>query len=199
MSHSNEIDKPMLDLLERMFQEGDIKRIFELGTGWGIWGNVLRVQLGYKGTLEGWDLHKPYAEALAKLNAYDKIHNEDALNFWRRGEADLVMVPDILEHLDKGPQAKLLNLLDIYPRVIITTPLIPPPNRNKVKKRSPFYGNPLNLHISNVSQEELERRGYHVKLISLRYFPRWLKPWIWIREKMRGVALAEYEILAWKG
>jgi hypothetical protein len=189
----------MLGLLEKFLKNKQIKNIYELGPGWGIWGNVLRVQIGFTGNITAWEKWKPYADRLSILNVYDRVFNSDALNFPSDLDNNyLVLVPDILEHLEDPDLKKMLDKLDTCKNVIITTPLIPKPEE-KVKDRKPFYGNPLNLHINHVDPQDLKKRGYTLRFISLRYFPRWLKPFIWIREQIRGVALAEYEILAYKG
>jgi SAM-dependent methyltransferase len=110
------------------------KRILDVGVGLGIYGLLLRTTLDialerldrskWQLRLEGLEIFPDYHNPVWDY-AYDRVHIGDVRTFDSAPDSfDLVIINDVLEHLEEREAiACLERLLRFAPTVIVTTPI----------------------------------------------------------------------------
>jgi len=131
----------------------------------------------------GIDAHEPSLEASKRSGIHDEYYRMDALDAGERfGPAsfDCVLASDLIEHLTKEQGLGLMQVMETIARkkVIILTP-------NGFLEQGEHDDNPLQLHRSGWTVDEMRAKGYKVKGINgwkplrkeqseIRFEPRWL-------------------------
>lgn len=100
-------------------------RVLDVGVGRGKYGLILREYLGDRlAGIDGVEAEPRYLEQAPWLRAvYDTVLTDDVTT-WAGPEFDLydvVLMLDVLEHLDRGDAVRLLGR--IRPRVLVSTPV----------------------------------------------------------------------------
>lgn len=110
--------------------------VLDIGCGWGKWGFLAREYLDIYGKGDKWkrtdwevridgvEIYKPYLEDIEK-KWYDKIYNEDIIEIYNKlPNYDLVIMGDVLEHIEKDKGKKLLrDLIERSETLILSIPL----------------------------------------------------------------------------
>lgn len=101
------------------------RSVLDVGVGFGKYGLLLREFVGCPPIerLEGIEAWQPYVDNFPWLQCiYDRVQVGSVLNLTRAelAEFDLVLMVDVLEHLDKDAGHALLNRIDGH--VVICTP-----------------------------------------------------------------------------
>jgi 2-polyprenyl-3-methyl-5-hydroxy-6-metoxy-1,4-benzoquinol methylase len=128
------------------------KRVLDVGCGFGKYGVLAReyldVAAGRLGPSE-WQVKLVGIEGFANYRnpihdfAYTEVHYGDALDLLPTlGEFDLVLILDVIEHLDK-PRAQQLvrDALARSPAVVVSTPI-------DFFEQGAEFGNPYEIHRS---------------------------------------------------
>ena len=130
----------------------DIKTIIDVGCGSGTYRNLIG-----KGNYiwQGIEIFAPYIQRFNLLDLYDEIHIGDIYDFASNviegglPEGDLIILGDVLEHLEKEKALFVLNaVLDKYPHVVLSIPVDGRPSMI-------HYGNEHEAHLSIWTYEEL--------------------------------------------
>lgn len=132
--------------------------IIDLGCGWGWYGRKLR-EKGFKGSIVGVDVWRPYLEKVAKTGIYNKLECLDIFDLVEQTPPNprpftIWLLMDVLEHLEKPKGKDLLDLLrDRF--VFLSTPLFNLP-------QTPWGGNPHEEHKCFWDMGEVENEGFDV-------------------------------------
>ena len=196
MSHSEFIEKP---ILTRIKEHDEIKSICDLGSGYGMWGLLLRIQNDFNYTIDAVDLYEPWLNRLGRLNIYNSLYHSDVIKFLENpivyAKYDLFLCCELVEHLKRVDGLRLIESLKKAKKVIISTPYI---KTKKLKKNKGFWaGNDLCFHSSGYTSHDF--KDYNVELIRINYIPRYFKPFLRVRERLIGKTYSEYNILAHRG
>jgi len=134
----------------------------------------------------GVDLHEPWLAKSKGRGVHDDYVVADVLELDRHfppQSFDAVLASDLLEHLEKADGFRLLDLMErvARKRVVVFTP-------NGFIEQHETDGNPLQVHRSGWSADEMARRGYYVTGINgwkpLRgeyAVPKWKPRVFWYR------------------
>jgi len=139
------------------------KTILDVGCGFGRYGFLCREYL------DVWDATKPYDEHNIQIDAieifrpyigkiqrgiYDTIYSKDATDIpWNIGEYDLIILSDVLEHMNSKVAMKVLDYaLAVGGLVYVKTP-------NTDRAQEDTYGNAYERHKCWIKLEKLEDRG----------------------------------------
>jgi SAM-dependent methyltransferase len=141
---------------------GEEHKILDVGIGHGEWGHRIRIIKNPGAHITGIDTFKKYLDLQAGLGIYDELLElsiRDRLPF-SRGQFDLGICCEVLEHLDKkdGPFF-LTEFKRVCKRGILTTPL------GYFKAEEEVDGNKNNVHRSSWGPWEIRPYGYHVRVI----------------------------------
>jgi len=198
MSHNHVLNKPILTMIKE--HEDNIHSILDVACGYGQYGLLLRIVNHYRGFIAGFDLYKPYIDRLSRLTIYDNLWLDDVrkwINSHNMGldMFDLIIVGDLIEHLDKEDGLKVIEKMKEAKRVIITTPYN---DTTHFKKHTGYWdGNDTMFHISGYTPDEF--KDYNIELINLLHIPRQLKIVYKVREILTGKPIADKEIIAHRG
>lgn len=134
------------------------KRVLDIGIGFGKWGFLVK-EYAHKRhpkdssqvELVGVEVWKDYITPVHNL-IYDEIFIGDILEFLKYSESipyfDLVIMGDVIEHLEKEVGEKLLiDLKNISKRILITTPIL-------FARQEAEYGNLNEIHKSHWKLED---------------------------------------------
>ena len=108
----------------------------------------------------GIDLHRPWLHESRAKGIHDEYVEANVLDLaarFERGQFEVVLACDVLEHLDPGDGANLLAMMETVAsqRVVVLTP-------NGFVPQGETWGNPLQVHRAGWTAEALERLGYEV-------------------------------------
>lgn len=106
-----------------------VKRVLDIGTGWGTYYNKFGTVNQVLGHAEwiGVEAYQPYIDKFRLETKYHKIINQDArtIDYSGLGEFDLVFAGDVLEHMTKEDAVKLVaDLQKTCRSIIISIPII---------------------------------------------------------------------------
>ncbi len=113
----------------------------------------------------GVDLFEPYLEICKKQMIHDELVHADIRRLpFKSKSFDIVLLMQVLEHLEKADGEKLIEAMEDIARmqVIISTPV-------GSFKWGKHENNPYNEHKSAWSPDEMRRRGYAVTGQALRH------------------------------
>jgi 2-polyprenyl-3-methyl-5-hydroxy-6-metoxy-1,4-benzoquinol methylase len=98
------------------------QRILDVGCGYGKYGVLLREYLEGNPVVDGVEAWPDYIEKHNLRGIYNHVYSDDVLNLDNNTLAmyDLVMMGDVIEHIEKDSAIDLLNRIPGY--VIIATP-----------------------------------------------------------------------------
>lgn len=98
------------------------QRILDVGCGYGKYGVLLREYLEGDPVVDGVEAWPDYIEKYNLRGIYNHVYSDDVLNLDNDTLAmyDLVMMGDVIEHIEKEPAIELLSRIPGY--VIIATP-----------------------------------------------------------------------------
>lgn len=138
--------------------------LLDIGVGFGKYGFLAREYLEIWGSNNDYghfsvriDGVEPFKSYITPCHSfiYDNIYNVDALTFVKKQttEYDLVLLIDVLEHLEKEKGKVLISsLLENNRNVLISTPKV-------FHKQDAVYQNPYEVHRSLWKEKELLRFG----------------------------------------
>jgi len=160
MAGSSEFGKLYTALLGRkLFDEGFIKRVLDIGAGSGTYSDLLRGHMPESEwhAVEVWE---PYLEKYDLAARYDHVHCLDARQLdpaTLAPEFDLTLCGDVLEHMEKEEaQALIGRLLTVSRVVLISIPIIHYP-------QGEVHGNPFEAHVKDDwSHEEVGSSFPHI-------------------------------------
>lgn len=135
--------------------------VIDLGMGEGSYGRFLR-HAGFRGDLIGVEVWAPYlcgqfALARGNLAYYDKTIVADVRELAASGalgrfDPDLMLMIDVLEHMERPEAAEVLQALRELAPVVVCTPIVPYP-------QDELHGNPFERHRYDWRPAELEELG----------------------------------------
>jgi len=140
--------------------------VLDIGIGFGKYGFLAREYLDiyefryqrneWRIRIDGIEIFSKYIDELQRL-IYDNIYIGDALDGLKRlGNYDLILLIDVIEHLEKERAKQLLKLVGEKSK----TALVATPIRVKsIGAQFMKYGNKYEMHVSNWRREELEQFG----------------------------------------
>lgn len=98
------------------------KRILDVGCGYGKYSVLLREYLDPDPIVDGVEAWEPYVVNHNLRNLYTKLYVSDVLDLPQEilDQYDLVMMGDVIEHIEKEPAIELLKRIRGW--VIIATP-----------------------------------------------------------------------------
>jgi len=145
-------------LMRPRFVPIDVRSILDVGCGRGIIGALLRIYRDPERVI-GIDSFRPSIDFVRKLGVYDEVIEQDITKApipFDDKSFDLVLCLEVIEHLEKKEGLKLLDeLTRVGKRVIISTPGV-------YYQQQMYDGNPYQVHQSQYSVRELEKRGFEV-------------------------------------
>ena len=149
-------------LFERwnLYPTGQIKTVLDVGCGLSLKSQYVDAEVRV-----GVEIHRPFIERIEATVPYAVV-NANALDIGRLflpGSFDLVLVLDLVEHLDKSDALRLIEMAEAIARVavIIETP------RGFVPQDIDIWqggGDQYQTHRSGWEPEEFTARGYEVRL-----------------------------------
>jgi hypothetical protein len=100
----------------------DIKRALDVGCGYGKYGVLLREYLESHPVVDGVEAWEPYVKDHNLKGIYNKLFIDDVTNLSDKTLSvyDLVMMGDVIEHIEKKSAIKLLGRIPGW--IIICTP-----------------------------------------------------------------------------
>lgn len=192
MSHNQYLNQPIIEALPSKCES-----ILDLGCGWGMTALLLKIQENYKGIIDGLDIHEPWIEHLKKLNLYDNVYCDTALNIEKyasNNKYDLIICMELIEHLTRKEGLYLIDKLkELATTVIITTPKTPVKTL-KIRRRKHHTGNETMKHQSGYTIADF--KGYDTKTVLVHYIPWYFKPIYWLRSKVLKTSLVFENIIA---
>ncbi len=149
---------------EGLYPSGKIKTILDVGCGLSLKSQYVEAEVRV-----GVDIHRPFLERIETTVPYVVI-NEDVLSLdklFLPRSFDLVLLLDIVEHLEKEDALRLLEMVEAIARVavIVETP------KGYVPQNIDIWGwggDIYQTHRSDWHPEEFLQRGYHVFLREYR-------------------------------
>lgn len=127
-------------------------RILDVGFGWGKYGLLAREYLNGKVDLErldGIEVWKPYIGPIQRA-IYDNIYEIDVRNFVPEINYDLVLMVDVIEHMDKSDGLEVFNKLrSITKYIIVSTPM-------GFSYQGEEFNNPYEVHRSGWMPNEFD-------------------------------------------
>lgn len=135
-------------------------RILDVGVGFGKWGFLLREYLevcqgryhkkDWEKRIDGVEVFKDYIDDHHKI-FYDKVFKKDILKFpIEKHDYDLIILGDVIEHLEKKDALKLISKLKRHANLIITTP-------NGKTLQGESFGNKHETHLSGFFPDDFKR------------------------------------------
>lgn len=130
--------------------------ILDLGCGFGAAGNLLNSKKNHQFT--GVDIYKPYLDVCKKEGNYKKLIQADIAKLEMKEKSfDVVLLLQVVEHLDKGVGIKLLKkAIKIAKKCIIIS--VP----NGKCDQEGYNSNSHNKHISTWNVSALRKMGFKV-------------------------------------
>ena len=127
------------------------KRILDIGCGYGKHGVLLREYLDPTPIVDGIEAWEPYVEAHRLRGIYDSLRVGDALKLAQAElePYDLVVMGDVIEHMDKGPAIDLLARIRGW--IIIATPV----HHFHTDEGLP----PTEAHVSHWTRQDFDATG----------------------------------------
>lgn len=146
------------DIIKKWFdKQKDIKTIVDVGPGAGAYAKLLGKKYKYIG-IEIW---APYIEQFNLHELYDKIIIGN-IKYVNLPSADVVILGDILEHLNKEDARAVLRKAEKrYKHVVVSIPV------GEFNQGS-FQGNKYETHLSSWTFEELGNIMLNYKVKELR-------------------------------
>lgn len=98
------------------------KKILDVGCGYGKYSILLREYLDPDPIVDGVEAWEPYVKNFKLKNLYHKLYVDDVLNLSQDilDEYDLIVMGDVLEHIEKQDAIELLDRIRGW--VVIATP-----------------------------------------------------------------------------
>ena len=138
------------------------KTVLDIGVGFGKFGFLAREYTDiwsgrynadeWQTIIHGVEIYKPYIGIIQQY-IYDEIFIQDALAFAPIDIYDLILCPEVIEHLGRDGGHALLRRLKVCGRVsIVTTPI-------KMSRQGAVFGNPAEAHICQWERGELMKYG----------------------------------------
>lgn len=146
------------------------KRVLDAGSGKGLYGYLCRATPGGEAAyVVGTDVYRPYVEFCRRYGPYDALTLTDLAQGlpFRTDSFDIVLVCDLIEHLDRDAGERLLDDVErvARERVVLTCP-------NGDQLRGPVEDIASEAHLSTWRSSDFRKRGYEVRGIGTRLKPR---------------------------
>jgi ubiquinone/menaquinone biosynthesis C-methylase UbiE len=160
MSHLYELESFVMRLIpkDRKFS------VIDVGCGKGIWGYLLRALRENVVYLCGVDITPSYLQFIKERNVYDDLILCDSVFLpFRDGSFDLVLLSEVLEHLEKKQAYVMLKQLESIARqlILITVP-------QGLVKQEAIGGISAEKHRSAWYANDFKKLGYKVVGIGCR-------------------------------
>ncbi len=129
-----------LNLLSRLDRHFQFQQVLDVGAGAGGYSQLLRDRLSPKiwTALEIWE---PYLERFKLAELYNRLIVADVRNWAPDQDYDLVLMGDVLEHMQKAEaQECVIKLLQHTQLLLISIPIIEMP-------QDEVDGNPYEKHV----------------------------------------------------
>lgn len=130
--------------------------VLDVGAGEGKWGALLVTRARYVDALEVFPAN---AMKCLKSEIYRQVYECDIRDFdWKKGEYDVAMLGDVLEHL---PHQDALVVLDTMKQHVNQICLIIP--INICHQNGDYWGNPFETHLYHWHDYELRmKQGFQL-------------------------------------
>ena len=141
-----------IDLIVEFFNRNSHKdlRVLDVGAGMGKWSKLLKNKTFLMDAVEA---HAPYIERFGLKALYSNVHNYDIRNFeYEKGTYDIVILGDVLEHLEFDDAIKLIE--DMKQKVSIIFLTIP---ITICVQDGSVYGNEFETHRYQWSDKEIQQ------------------------------------------
>ncbi len=191
MAHAPVLDKHILRLLPEDLDNIDI---LDVASGLGSWGYQIRTRARGVPRITSLDVWIPYIECVYPLNIYNSMVCADARKLpFRDNSFSVILACEVMEHLKQNEGIDFLDELERVARemLIVTTPL-------GFMHQGNINGNMHERHISAWQKEDLEKKGYSVKIIDSFPLPKTLKLADKIRRWIFRLSSSPKEIIAIK-
>lgn len=131
---------------------GPCHNILDVGAGDGRWGKLLKGKVKRIVALEIWP---PYIRKYSLHSLYDGVFVMDAKKFDGWADFDVVILGDVLEHMERDDAITLINKLkNAGVRTYLTVPV------STCIQDGTVYRNPYETHLDQWSDEELRALGW---------------------------------------
>ena len=137
--------------------------ILDVGCGYGYWAFILRIWCHPEPYIVGVDIYEPPIRKMKKMGLYDELFNIDILHYDSDKIFDIVIMGEIIEHLEKEDGYTLLEKMESMCRgkLIITTP-----NGYVPAGVGKDFVNPSAIHLSGWTEKNFQDLGYSTTLYS---------------------------------
>ena len=127
------------------------KKILDVGCGYGKYSVLLREYLDPDPIVDGVEAWEPYVKKFRLKSLYHKVYVDDVLNLPQEtlDLYDLVMMGDVIEHIEKQDAIELLGRIKGW--IVIATPF----DHFHTDEGLP----PTEAHVSHWTQEDFENTG----------------------------------------
>jgi hypothetical protein len=165
---------PIMNNIRVLHRQQPINTVLDIGIGFGKYGFMLREFLDirvkrynkedWKATIDGIEAYAPYVNNLHKF-IYDRVYVGDVMEIYPTlPPYDLIIMSEVIEHLDKDDGMKLLLHIRFNNALIITTPQVFSP-------RSGYdWENTYERHISLWRETELRVMFPDLKVLTRTAF-----------------------------
>lgn len=139
----------MLDIIT---SDINSRKVLDVGAGDGKWGKLLKDLVPIVLALEVWE---PYIMKYKLDVNYDEVIQGNVSYFNKFEEFDVIILGDVLEHLEKNDALALVSKLkSVKARVFLTIPISDCPQDGKK------LGNPYESHLYQWTNQELKELGW---------------------------------------
>ena len=126
--------------------------ILDVGCGDGKWSEYLKGKVNH---IHGIEICKKYIDKYDLKHKYTLLYNVDASNFDSYDIYNVIILGDVLEHLEHDKAIELINELKKNNLIIyLTIPI------SKCIQDGKVYGNPYETHRYQWTHEELVELGF---------------------------------------
>jgi len=141
-------NKGKVTILEWRREMPPIKKILDVGPGWGTYIKLL------KSSGEVWhavEIHEPYVERFKLKKLYDKVFVGNIAEFEPADHYDLVILGDVLEHIEKQRALEVLGKVFSYAKFCLLSLPLDQETGVELDNHGEYWGNPYEKHLARWS------------------------------------------------
>lgn len=164
MSHDIALNDPIIEILSTY---PGIKRVLDVGAGYGSWGQIIRAGLNRKVDLVAIEKYPENCERLRNTGMYSEVICDDALtllDYFTEKSFDLVLASQVIEHLEKKAGFKLIRMMKSITSMVLVIatprgymPVSAKDNPNKYEK-----------HLSGWTEDDFRGLVFETKVLDMR-------------------------------
>jgi len=157
MPKSNQPKEGETIIVNEILSKSQPLKILDVGSGEGKWGDLLNQQKLIQ--IDGVEVWKENIDKYKLVEKYYKVFHTNIIDFENINDYDIVILGDVLEHLERKEAVNLLKR--IKSTIYLTIPI------SKCVQDGMYYGNPYETHLYQWDHLELWELGFRAIHIGL--------------------------------